>query len=138
MATPRTPRTMWIDEGLKALAAGGPDAVRIESLAKALGVTKGGFYGYFDHRQALIDEMLEEWERAMIDEAIERAESERAQARAKLRRLFRLAGPRQIRGLGQVGRAVRDGRRRNQVIAKQPRRVTNLRMDYVRVLFRDL
>lgn len=38
-------RASWIDEGLRALAAGGPDAVRIEALARALGVTKGGFYG---------------------------------------------------------------------------------------------
>ena len=32
-------------------SAGGPDAVRIESLAKALGVTKGSFYGYFEDRR---------------------------------------------------------------------------------------
>jgi AcrR family transcriptional regulator len=45
MARPtRTPRSKWIDEGLRALAAGGPDAVRIEALAQALGVTRGGFY----------------------------------------------------------------------------------------------
>jgi hypothetical protein len=38
MAAPtRTPRSTWIEEGLRALAAGGPDAVRIEPLAKALG-----------------------------------------------------------------------------------------------------
>jgi hypothetical protein len=37
------PCSTWIDEGLRALAAGGPDAVRIDTLAKALGVTTGGF-----------------------------------------------------------------------------------------------
>jgi AcrR family transcriptional regulator len=45
MAAPtRTLRSSWIEEGLRALAAGGPDAVRIEPLARALGVTRGGFY----------------------------------------------------------------------------------------------
>jgi AcrR family transcriptional regulator len=44
MAPPtRTPRIAWIDAGLSALAAGGPDALRIEPLAQALGVTRGGF-----------------------------------------------------------------------------------------------
>ena len=43
-APTRTPRSSWIEEGLRALAAGGPDAVRIELLAQALGVTRGGFY----------------------------------------------------------------------------------------------
>ena len=55
----------WIDEGLRALAGGGPDAVRIEPLAQALGVTKGGFYWHFDDRRALLDEMLDAWERTM-------------------------------------------------------------------------
>ena len=54
MALTRTPRTSWIDEGLRALAAGGPEAVRIEPLARALGVTKGGFYWHFADRRALL------------------------------------------------------------------------------------
>src|ERR687897_1026670 len=92
MAAPtRTPRTSWIDEGLRALAAGGPDAVRIEPLAQTLGVTKGGFYWHFDDRRALLEEILDTWERASVDEVIERVESEGGDARAKLRRLSTLA-----------------------------------------------
>ena len=55
MAPPtRTPRERWIEAGLQALAAGGPDAVRIDPLAKALGVTRGGFYWHFENRDALL------------------------------------------------------------------------------------
>ena len=43
VAVTRTPRSSWIDEGLRALAAGGPDAVRIELLGQAHGGTRGGF-----------------------------------------------------------------------------------------------
>ena len=42
----------WIEEGLRALAAGGPDAVRVDVLAKDLGVTRGGFYWQFGSRRA--------------------------------------------------------------------------------------
>src|SRR3954466_14119757 len=60
MAAPtRTPRSSWIDEGLRALGVGGPDAVRIENLAQALGVTKGGFYWHFGGPRALVDERLD-------------------------------------------------------------------------------
>ncbi|MBU5899821.1 helix-turn-helix transcriptional regulator, partial [Vibrio cholerae O1] len=59
MAHPRTPRRAWIDEGLRALAVGGPEAVRGEALAQSLGVTKGGFYGYFADRSALLTAMLD-------------------------------------------------------------------------------
>src|SRR5213083_1311057 len=99
MAAPtRTPRASWIDEGLLALAVGGPDAVRIESLAEALGVTKGGFYWHFDDRRALLEEMLDAWERMVIDEAIERVESDGGDARTKLERLFALTSSREARG----------------------------------------
>jgi AcrR family transcriptional regulator len=135
MALARTPRSRWIDEGLRALAAGGPDDVRIESLAKALGVTKGGFYGYFDGRRALLEEMLDAWERAMVDEVIERVEAEGGNATAKLRRLFALAGTSEARGLLDVDLAVRDWSRRDTGVAERLRRVDNRRMDYMRSLF---
>jgi len=47
MALTRTPRSSWIDQGLRALAAAGPDAVRIEPLARALGYPKKKI-GYAD------------------------------------------------------------------------------------------
>src|SRR6478752_368690 len=73
-APPRTPRTVWIDAGLRALAAGGPDAVRIDVLAQQLGVTRGGFYWHFGSREAFLEELLDEWERRCTDEAMERVE----------------------------------------------------------------
>jgi AcrR family transcriptional regulator len=133
LAVTRTPRSSWIEEGLRALAAGGPDAVRIELLARALGVTKGGFYWHFDDRRALLREMLETWERVGVDEVIERLEAEGGDARAKLRRLFALGG-----SSGEVLRidlAVRDWSRRDAAVAERLRRVDNRRMDYMRSLF---
>jgi AcrR family transcriptional regulator len=94
MAAPtRTPRRKWIDEGLAALAAGGPYGVRIEPLAEALGVTRGGFYWHFDDRQALLDELLDAWESSTTDEVIERVERDGGSARSKLRRTFELNSP---------------------------------------------
>jgi AcrR family transcriptional regulator len=69
----RTPRQQWIENGMAALATGGPDAVRIEVLARELGVTKGGFYGHFADRQALLDEVLDTWERSSVDDVMIRA-----------------------------------------------------------------
>ncbi len=136
MALTRTPRTSWIQEGLRALGIGGPDAVRIETLAQALGVTKGGFYWHFDDRRALLEEMLDAWERVMIDEAIERVEGEGGDARAKLRRLFALASSSEARGLLRIDLAVRDWARRDKAVARRLRRVDNRRMEYMRPLFR--
>jgi AcrR family transcriptional regulator len=120
---------------MQALAGGGPEAVRIESLAKRLGVTKGGFYGYFEDRGALLEEMLDAWEREMIDEVIERVEGEGGDARARLRQLFEIAGSGEARELLKVDLAVRDWSRRDPSVADRLRRVDNRRMDYMRSLF---
>jgi AcrR family transcriptional regulator len=134
MAPPiRTPRSTWIDEGLRALAAGGPDAVRIELLARALGVTRGGFYWHFSGRAALLEEMLDTWELTTTDEVIEQVESEGGDARVKLRRAFALTSA--TDGLLAIDLAVRDWSRRDQTVAERLRRVDNRRMDYLRSLF---
>ena len=48
----------WLDEGLEVLAQSGLPGVRIETLARRLGVTKGSFYHHFvdlgDYRRALL------------------------------------------------------------------------------------
>ena len=133
MAPARTPRSRWIEEGLRALAAGGPDAVRIEPLAKALGVSKGGFYWYFEDRAALLEEMLDAWERMTTDEAIERVETGEGDARATLRRLFTLAE--ESEEVLTTDLAVRDWSRRDPAVADRLRRVDNRRMDFLRAQF---
>jgi len=134
MAPARTPRSRWIEAGLDALAAGGPDAVRVEPLAKALGVTKGGFYWHFDDRRALLEEMLDAWERASVDAVIEQVEAEGGDdARAGLGRLFAVASSSQ--GVLTTDLAVRDWARRDPAVADRLRRVDNRRMDYLRKLF---
>jgi AcrR family transcriptional regulator len=133
-AATRTPRSKWVEAGLVALAAGGPEAVRVEPLAQSLGVTKGGFYWHFADRQALLDEMLDTWERTSIDDVIERVESEGGDARAKLARLFALAAT-YGRGLLPVEFAIRNWARGEKAVARRLRRVDNRRMDYMRSLF---
>ena len=136
MAITRTPRSSWIEEGLRALAGGGPDAVRIEPLARALGVTRGGFYWHFDDRRALLEEMLDAWERVGVDEVIERVEADGGDAKSKLRHLFAIGASPSARDVLRIDLAVRDWARRDKTVAKRLRRVDNRRMDYMRTLFR--
>ena len=134
MAAPiRTPRSSWVDAGLRALATGGPDAVRIEPLARTLGVTRGGFYWHFEDRQALLVELLDAWERLSVDEVMERVDREGGDAHAKLRRLSRLAASSDEPLT--IDLAVRDWARRDATAADRLRRVDNRRMDYLRSLF---
>jgi AcrR family transcriptional regulator len=130
-ALTRTPRGSWIDAGLRALAAGGPDAVRIELLAQELGVTRGGFYWYFEGRKAFLEEMLDTWEHRSTDETLERVEREGGDAREKVRRAGILTFSRELL---PIDLAIRDWARRDRSVAERLRRVDNRRMAYLRSL----
>jgi AcrR family transcriptional regulator len=134
MAPPtRTPRNRWIEEGLRALGDGGPEAVRIEPLAQALGVSKGGFYWHFGDRQSLLEEMLDAWERTWVDEVIAAVEAEGEDARSRLIRLFALAAA--SGELLKIELAIRNWARRDETVAGRLRQVDNRRMNYMRSLF---
>jgi AcrR family transcriptional regulator len=131
MAKVRTPRSSWVDAARQAVAAGGPDAVRVEALAVSLGVSKGGFYWHFTDRQALLDEMLDSWERAMVDDVIARIESRSTDPRAKVQHLFEAAPNADF----AVELALRDWARRDKEVAKRLRRVDNRRMAWLQSVF---
>ncbi|WP_455354757.1 TetR/AcrR family transcriptional regulator [Streptomyces sp. SYSU K217416] len=130
MGALRTPRERWVEEGLRALATGGVEAVRVEALAKALGVTKGGFYGYFADRGALLTEMLDAWERECVDDVFDRIEHEGGDVLDKVR----LAGQLTFSSdrLFPIDLAIRDWARRDQAVADRLRRVDNRRMQLLR------
>jgi AcrR family transcriptional regulator len=131
VANVRTPRGAWVDAALRALAAGGPDAVRIEALAVSLGVSKGGFYWHFKDRPALLEELLDTWERVVVEDVIALLESQPADPRAKLQQLFDLVQSVDF----EVELALRDWSRRDSEVAERVRRVDNRRMEYLRSLF---
>jgi AcrR family transcriptional regulator len=135
MAPPiRTSRDAWIEAGLCALAAGGgPDAVRVELLAKSLGVTRGGFYGQFKNRGALLGAMLDTWERTATDEVYEQVERRGGDPRTKVRRAGALTFSDELL---PIELAIRDWARHDSTVAERLRRVDNRRMQYLRELFR--
>lgn len=130
MGATRTTPERWVEEGLRALAEGGPDAVRVEVLAKNLGVTKGGFYGSFADRDALLEAMLDTWERESTDEVLERVEREGGDPRTKIKRagLLTFSSDRLL----PIDLAVRDWARRDEAVAARLRRVDNRRMGLLR------
>ncbi|AXB44461.1 TetR/AcrR family transcriptional regulator [Amycolatopsis albispora] len=126
----RTPRDRWVEEGLRVLAADGVDAVRVEALAKRLGVTKGGFYGYFADRGALLEAMLDTWERESTDEVLDRIEREGGDPKQKAHRagMLTFSSDRLL----PIDLAVRNWARRDPAVADRLRRVDNRRMDLLR------
>ena len=133
VAIMRTTREQWIEQGLAALASGGPDAVRVEALAASLGVSKGGFYGQFADRAALLDAMLDTWERESTSDVRQRVEAQGGDARRKLRQAGALTFS--TDRLLPIDLAVREWARRDADVADRLQRVDEQRMSYLRELF---
>lgn len=70
--------TDWIKAGFRALTAGGPQAVRVERLARDLAVTKGSFYWHFADLSALQAAMLDHWQSVATEGVIQTFEAEGA------------------------------------------------------------
>lgn len=74
----------WVQQALGTLLEAGIEQVRVERLAKELGVTKGSFYWHFRDRQHLLDELLAYWFRTMTEEVFEVARGVQGSARERL------------------------------------------------------
>lgn len=88
-AETREPRSRddWTRAAIGAFRNGGRDAVRVEVLAKELGVTKGSFYWHFRNRAELLETILAAWE--LETERGIRAASEEPTPVERLRAFFR-------------------------------------------------
>ncbi len=51
----------WVKAALEVLASQGIEGVRVDTLARKLGVTKGSFYWHFNSRDELLDALAASW-----------------------------------------------------------------------------
>jgi AcrR family transcriptional regulator len=127
----------WIAAAFDALAAGGIDAVRVEPLAKALGITKGSFYWHFADRRALLEAMLSAWAQGRVA-AIRQQAAARGDPPAVLRDLADLyTRNANLRGLA-IELAIRALARTDAAAAKAVRSVDRERLEHVGDLFAAL
>jgi AcrR family transcriptional regulator len=124
-------RQDWINQGLKTLAESGVETVRVEPLAKLMGVTKGSFYWHFKNREDLLEAVLQEWIKLQTHSIIERVEEIGGDATTKLLYLFELA----VQDDGQVENAIRAWATNDSKIAALVTQVDQRRLDYTKDLF---
>jgi AcrR family transcriptional regulator len=126
----------WIEAGLEEIARTGVEGVRVEVLAKSLGVTKGGFYRRFRDRAALLEAMLLHWSAGRIA-AIERHTSlDGTTARERLKALVPQYSERVNTEGMAVELAIRQWARSDELAAGAAAHVDAARLRNVGNLFR--
>jgi AcrR family transcriptional regulator len=141
MAKPDSPRLdskAWVAAALEILAEQGIDGVRVETLAKKLGVTKGSFYWHFKDRDALFEAILDDWRRAATLRIIARLDQASQTPAGRLRQLINLPfqGPRSERG-AEVELSLRLWSRRDSRARAALAEVDELRLSYIAGLLQE-
>lgn len=128
----------WLDAGFKALAEGGVDRIRIEALAKGLGVTKGSFYWHFRDRNELLAALLAVWREGRIAALERQAQEGGASPRAQLRHILTLYVERPNPRGQAIELAIRDWARRDAAAAAVVATVDSARLAILRRLYQGL
>src|SRR6201993_4576591 len=127
---------IWIEAGFKELARAGIEGVRVEVLAKNLGVTKGGFYRRFRDRAALLDGILQSWSAGRIAAIEQQTSLDGTSARERLKTLVRLYSERVSPEGMALELAIRQGARTAQEAADVVASVDAARLENVALLYR--
>lgn len=135
-AMPRLSANDWVLAAEHALAQQGIDAVRVETLARDLGVSKGSFYWHFKDRDALLRAIQDDWEARATSEIIAAVDAAAEQPAERLRllleRVFGTAPEHQL-----LETAIRAWGGVDRKFGMRVQRIDKRRIDYVAALLRD-
>jgi AcrR family transcriptional regulator len=133
--SPLTP-ARWIDAATELLVDKGIDAVRVDVLAKRLGVTRGSFYWHFRDREDLLQHLLRSWRDGATEQVIRRFEGTRTEPQELIRELIALPfrGQAARRAAG-IELAIRAWARRDDTARRALDEVDERRISYIAQCF---
>ena len=129
----------WVEAATDVLVKQSVDAVRVETLAKQLGVTKGSFYWHFEDRPDLLRAIILNWRQRATAAVIERTQGSAAEPREKLRNLLALPQrSRQAVRAASIEVAIRAWARRDPNVRSAVDAVDRERLDFVAKIYREM
>lgn len=135
---PRLNADDWIRAGLAALTSNGPQALKAEPLARALGTTKGSFYWHFQDVPDFHKRLLATWEDHAID-AITRKLSDDNDPVKRLYQLGDMAASPGLKADGDLAEtAIRAWAYGNPLASEAVHRVDQKRMALLEDILREL
>jgi AcrR family transcriptional regulator len=130
-------REEWLELAREVLIRGGVEAVTVQSMSRRLGVTRGGFYGYFGSRNALLQRLLQDWQDVNTRALRRIAARERTDGEAQFKELINMwiededYSP-------EYDSAVRDWGRRSPDVGRRVHEVDNERIRLIERIFHNL
>ncbi|MCK9510632.1 MAG: TetR/AcrR family transcriptional regulator [Pigmentiphaga sp.] len=129
----------WINAATGLLVDQGIDAVRVDVIAKRLGVTRGSFYWHFRDRDDLLLRVLKAWRDAATDQLIDRFERRHIDPEILIDDLMTLPfRGRSAREAARIELAIRTWARRDEIVRQALDDVDARRVAYVAQCFSAL
>ena len=131
----RITRDQWLRKGLELFALSGADGLRVEKLARELGIAKSGFYCHFKDRSDFLNHILGYWAHEFTEVITENAMLQHLPARERLLLLMTMVYE---QDLAEFDAAIDMWARTDKHVARKRRRVINQRLTFGRDALQEL
>ncbi|MEX1325375.1 MAG: TetR/AcrR family transcriptional regulator [Desulfobacterales bacterium] len=131
----RVSKEQWLSKALDTLESSGVEAVKIERLAKAFGISRSGFYWHFENRQDLLEHLLDYWVRRYTGVVTDDPDVAKLDPKKRLLTTMEMIRDKQ---LTKYDLAMNSWARLDSHVHKVVKKVVKMRLDYLRVIFAEL
>ena len=131
----RVSKDQWLTLAVDTLESKGIEAVKVEKLAKQLGISRSGFYWHFKNRQDLLEHLLDYWANEFTGIVTNNPNMKKLDADKRL-----LATMKMIRDqkLAKYDLAMNAWAKIDPIASKVVKKVIKMRLDYTRSIFKEL
>ena len=131
----RVSKDQWLIKALDTLESSGVEAVKIERLAKGLGISRSGFYWHFKNRQDLLEHLLDYWVRRYTGVVTDNPDVVKLDPKKRLLTTMEMIRDKQ---LTKYDLAMNSWAKLDPQVHKVVKKVVKMRLDYLRVIFAEL
>ena len=135
MPNQRASKWDWFQTALDVLRMEGVDAVRVERLARELGIAKSGFYWHFKDRNDLLDQLVDYWAHEYTAVVTQNPTLSSLKPKARLIETARLIAK---HGLNDCEVSMRAWALRDEQVAASVNSVYEMRLAYIGKCFEEL
>ena len=131
----RVSKEQWLAKALEALESSGIEAVKIERLAKGLGISRSGFYWHFKNRQDLLENLLDFWISEYTGAVTDNPDVSKLDPKKRLYATMEMIRDKR---LTKYDLAMTSWAKLDSQVYKVVKKVVKMRLDYLRVIFAEL
>ncbi len=131
----RVSKEQWLTKALDTLESSGVESVKIERLAKGLGISRSGFYWHFKNRQDLLEHLLDFWVREYTGIVTDNPDVVKLDPKKRLLTTMEMI---RDKHLTKYDLAMTSWARLDSQVHRVVKKVVKMRLDYLRVIFAEL